>query len=371
MRIPVRLGLVIGIALAGFSIASRSSAQLTYNPIVTTGYDVDIIFEAGLGEGATGATGAMGQRQFYEIGISGAVPDRGLPRTIPFTSTVTGSTINMGLAPFEGNNIIQFDSTTNATAVKTMTLTTPAAFTNLAIAFSGGDFSNATTSMPQNGYLVKLGYKINFASGAPQTGDVTVSDWGVATAAAGTEKLINADRTRNNITAWTLVTTPTPWAGTASATRWSIYVAEVALTNTANIQNIEFTSYLNDGTTTVDLTATTGTETAAAGRDTAVFGIAGAIGGGPTFNASDYDHAGGVTAADLTILKNNFGTGTTNALGDGEKDGDVDGNDFLLWQRNVGNTSAVATAGVVPEPTAAALAIIGLAALAGCRGRRS
>jgi hypothetical protein len=70
-----------------------------------------------------------------------------------------------------------------------------------------------------------------------------------------------------------------------------------------------------------------------------------------------------VNAADLTIWRSAFAT--TNA-GDTDNDGDSDGQDFLVWQRNVTNTPVSA----VPEPTALAVAATGLALTAAARRRR-
>ncbi|HYO25272.1 MAG TPA: LamG-like jellyroll fold domain-containing protein [Lacipirellulaceae bacterium] len=54
--------------------------------------------------------------------------------------------------------------------------------------------------------------------------------------------------------------------------------------------------------------------------------------------AGDFNGSNTVNGADLTILRNNFGTGTTKAQGDADRDGDVDGNDFVVWQQQVGKT---------------------------------
>ncbi len=56
----------------------------------------------------------------------------------------------------------------------------------------------------------------------------------------------------------------------------------------------------------------------------------------------------------------------TTDVGDADDDGDTDGNDFLIWQRNV--TASPASA--VPEPGAFVVAATGLALLAGASRRR-
>jgi hypothetical protein len=70
-----------------------------------------------------------------------------------------------------------------------------------------------------------------------------------------------------------------------------------------------------------------------------------------------------VNAADLTIWRNAFAT--TNA-GDTDNDGDSDGQDFLVWQRNVTNTPVSA----VPEPATLSAGLTGLALAAGAARRR-
>jgi cyclophilin family peptidyl-prolyl cis-trans isomerase len=77
----------------------------------------------------------------------------------------------------------------------------------------------------------------------------------------------------------------------------------------------------------------------------------------------DFDRSGLVDQADLAILQANFGlaTGALVDDGDADMDGDVDGEDLTLWQENLGRTSSLAAS--VPEPQAATLAAIGLAAL--------
>jgi hypothetical protein len=80
--------------------------------------------------------------------------------------------------------------------------------------------------------------------------------------------------------------------------------------------------------------------------------------------AGDFDGDGDVDGQDLARWKTAYGL---TALGDGDDDNDSDGNDFLIWQRDLGPAAGV---GAVPEPGSAALALVGLAALAGIKRRR-
>jgi hypothetical protein len=54
---------------------------------------------------------------------------------------------------------------------------------------------------------------------------------------------------------------------------------------------------------------------------------------------TDFNSSGAVDGADLDAWEAGFGTGTTKAQGNADGDGDVDGHDFLLWQRQVGGTA--------------------------------
>lgn len=81
--------------------------------------------------------------------------------------------------------------------------------------------------------------------------------------------------------------------------------------------------------------------------------------------AGDFNKDGLVDAADLQTWRTATAAKTADADADG--DGDSDGNDFLIWQRNVGAGAATGIANAVPEPGAMALVIAAVAALAARR----
>jgi hypothetical protein len=87
--------------------------------------------------------------------------------------------------------------------------------------------------------------------------------------------------------------------------------------------------------------------------------------GGPTPIPGDFNGVDGVTGVDLAQWQGDFGL---NGESDADNDGDSDGNDFLIWQRNLGQGTVVAAATGVPEPSTLALtAALGAFAMFGRR----
>jgi hypothetical protein len=83
---------------------------------------------------------------------------------------------------------------------------------------------------------------------------------------------------------------------------------------------------------------------------------------------ADFNDDGRVNGADLTKWKGDFGL---NANSDADGDGDSDGNDFLLWQRQLGSgVPATAAVGAVPEPAAAVVMALGALMLPAIGNRR-
>jgi autotransporter-associated beta strand protein len=118
-------------------------------------------------------------------------------------------------------------------------------------------------------------------------------------------------------------------------------------------------------------------------------GVYGAVGSGAQFERSylsgtgtlqvttfvpgaipgDFDGNGFVNGADLAQWSGDFGI---DAGSNADADGDSDGNDFLIWQRNLGlgTPPSVAAAAAVPEPAACVLLLMAGAALGVTRRTR-
>ncbi len=73
--------------------------------------------------------------------------------------------------------------------------------------------------------------------------------------------------------------------------------------------------------------------------------------------AGDYNLDGRVNNADLAVWRADFGS-TTKAEADGNGNGVVDGGDFLVWQRTLGQNFGTPAVAAIPEPAAAALALL-------------
>jgi hypothetical protein len=153
----------------------------------------------------------------------------------------------------------------------------------------------------------------------------------------------------------------------------SIYLTDLSLDPTVGENWTR--SFVNplepDLANSFNATEIAGTITVHPGGDLGTPGVF-VVGPPPGGVGANFDGLGVVDAADLAIWKANFGTGTTQPQGDADGDGDVDGGDFLVWQRQLGTTpAAAAAASAVPEPAGCALALAGLAAVAGFRRRAS
>jgi hypothetical protein len=89
----------------------------------------------------------------------------------------------------------------------------------------------------------------------------------------------------------------------------------------------------------------------------------------PIFSA-DFDDDGDVDLTDLNeYWKDAF---NLNQLGDADGDNDSDGNDFLLWQRQLGSKpTAVAAGGAVPEPATGLMAVLVAAGMLAASRKRA
>jgi hypothetical protein len=118
--------------------------------------------------------------------------------------------------------------------------------------------------------------------------------------------------------------------------------------------------------------------TAAASRDvqfiyTTIFGdvINGIVQYVSTPADADFDNDGDVDGSDFLTWQRGVGVGSTNAQGNADGDGDVDGEDLAIWKAQFGQTGlATSTAAAVPEPSTGLLGALAACVFA-CAGRRS
>lgn len=85
---------------------------------------------------------------------------------------------------------------------------------------------------------------------------------------------------------------------------------------------------------------------------------------------ADFDGDGDVDGNDFLTWQKGFGTGTTLAQGDANGDSVVNAADLAIWKSQFGLPPAVAAAGTVPEPAACCLAAIALGAVTFVRRTR-
>lgn len=83
----------------------------------------------------------------------------------------------------------------------------------------------------------------------------------------------------------------------------------------------------------------------------------------------DFDGDGDVDGSDFLTWQRNVGTGSTQQAGDANNTGTVDGADLAVWRSQFGPAAAAAVA-AIPEPTSVALTVLAAAALLSMRGRR-
>ena len=94
----------------------------------------------------------------------------------------------------------------------------------------------------------------------------------------------------------------------------------------------------------------------------------------PATNNSDFDNDGDVDGGDFLTWQKNLGsTGVPagdKSTGDANGDGTVNGLDQQEWKDHYGLPPTVAAAGAVPEPASLALGVLAITGLSGVRRRR-
>jgi len=83
----------------------------------------------------------------------------------------------------------------------------------------------------------------------------------------------------------------------------------------------------------------------------------------PVVSTGDFDSDGDVDGADFLVWQKGLGlSGSAQRMdGDANGDGNVNGADLAVWQAQFGPTAAAAAVGAVPEPASAALVVLAIA----------
>ena len=181
-RAPRRLKSKVAIFGLALTFASASYAAFTPLPITSGSYNADAIVESNATpvlKAVTTASVDNGTNNtastWYEIGYDAANPSYGLPPANSVVVARDNANYSFRMPPsYTANNGILIDT---AVTNGTFTLTTPAAYTLLSFAGSGGNGGDV------------IGVQVNHADGTSETGSFGCPDWfggtGVIMAAQG------------------------------------------------------------------------------------------------------------------------------------------------------------------------------------------
>jgi hypothetical protein len=326
--------ILIGSLLAVFAV-SRASAQVV--PIAATGWNYDLVLnnpapynatvtgtmDGGLGITVEGWTWV--EKGDYTNVDGNTQPYLGL---VPGThSSLTGRG-SFTFQNFSGLNAIGLDGA-NSTA--TLTLTTPASYKSLAFYGASGygsktidillNFSDSTTTP----LTVENGTGIG-------------ADW--FNTSADRAMVVGARASNKSEEGYTRLF----YQETPDIAMNESYFTLSAADQAKTLTSVTFETF--------------------AGDRTSIF----ALSGEPTsaLASADFNSSGQVNADDLSLWKTGFGmsTGAVRINGDADADADVDGADFLLWQRQYTGAASAQAVTAVPEPCVLAMAIFPLAILA-------
>jgi hypothetical protein len=90
----------------------------------------------------------------------------------------------------------------------------------------------------------------------------------------------------------------------------------------------------------------------------------------PITENADFNGDGQVDGADFLVWQRGNGGPGGATQGDANGDSIVNGDDLAIWQSHYGGTSAAQVAAAVPEPTTAALAVLPIGVLLAAKSRR-
>src|SRR5438874_324555 len=178
VRKPHRLLAVVGVALLAWAPTLMAASV----PIAVTGFNVDVVTENTATPFASGFDGTSATAAaWFEAGIGGHTD--GLPNSRTFTNDGTNNTTNTGTVftfqPYNANNAVGL---TAANTTGTLTLTTPGAFSVIAILATSGNGGGTSTAV------------LNFAGGTTSTITYSATDWNQNSSPAGPAALGNLGR---------------------------------------------------------------------------------------------------------------------------------------------------------------------------------
>jgi gliding motility-associated-like protein len=139
----------------------------TFTPVTVTGFNSDIVAEAGLN--AVAGTSTVIDGSNHVIHTTGFAAANGITGGIINTGTIVSGTRTYQMAPFTGLNALYMSSAgnvPNTAGTGTLTLATPKAYSNLSLLAFGTENNSVVTVI------------LNFTDGTTvNAGNITIKDW--------------------------------------------------------------------------------------------------------------------------------------------------------------------------------------------------
>lgn len=307
-----------------FSGIVSAAALPVMTPLDVSGWDYDGIADAGSMRPNGSTTGTLElYRDYFEKGFDPAHPNIGLPAGKTFQSALH-STTTFQIQPANGNNLLLLGGFVSPapSSSGTLTFTAPTLVSELAVLDTGFNGNHVGT------------YILNYASGTAVSGPLSAADnfqaGPVAISGFGRFRYDNLQGLQED-------------AGTPR-----LFDYDIPVDPTRPLVSVTF-SYAPSGSSGFNGPPEIG-----------IFGLSGSQ---VSLHPGDANGDGMVNFADLLILAQNYGKSVvqTFSTGDFNGDGRVGFDDLLILAQNYGFGTGAAAASAVPEPSMAALSLIGSA----------